>query len=220
MVAFVFFALLYLAVAAACLLQWGSPDFWSRFDGFTIGFFLAAPLWIAEVFYFNKAISKGPAVFDEASGRTFDPGMLRGIAILPIAEPAVFLDYGRWHLLPALETPVLQGLGLALCFLAPALLVWTDRHLDDHFGRDAASRTLIQDGPYRWVRHPRYAGLLMNRAGFALVFASAIGWALFLGWVALVFRRIRLEEEHLRRTYGVAWEEFATGRARLVPGVY
>jgi protein-S-isoprenylcysteine O-methyltransferase Ste14 len=220
MAAFVFFAALYLAVAAACLGQWGAGDPWTRFDVFSIGFFLAAPVWIAEVFYFHRAIDKGPAVFDEASGRSYDPGMLRGISALPVVEPAVFLDYGRWHLLPSLETPLLQGVGLGLCFLAPALLLWADRHLADHFGRAEASRSIITEGPYRWVRHPRYAGLLLNRAGFALVFASVIGWALFAGWYLLVRRRIRLEEEHLQKRYGPTWEQYAAGRARLVPGVY
>jgi protein-S-isoprenylcysteine O-methyltransferase Ste14 len=46
-----------------------------------------------------------------------------------------------------------------------------------------AQATLIQAGPYRWVRHPMYAG------GIAL----AYGWALFVGsWLTLAYATVLL----------------------------
>lgn len=76
---------------------------------------------------------------------------------------------------------------------------------------------MIDGGPFRWVRHPRYAGLLLSRLAFVLIFASAIGWALLVVWFAVILRRIRLEEAHLGRSFGDAWTRYAEGRASDLP---
>lgn len=50
-----------------------------------------------------------------------------------VADLAVFLDYGHWHLVPALEQPLLQSLGLGL-YLAVA--IWRDTYLARYFSQE------------------------------------------------------------------------------------
>jgi protein-S-isoprenylcysteine O-methyltransferase Ste14 len=78
---------------------------------------------------------------------------------------------------------------------------------------------LIQTGPYRWVRHPIYTGLLAALAGSAIaqdLWTSALAWALI--FVALWFK-LRREEAWMRETFGEAYERYCGRTARLVPGI-
>ena len=210
----------YLGLAVACVWQWGTPSPASRIDVFSGGFFAAGPLWIAEYLVFLRGISRSKEVQAEASGATFDPSTLSWMSVLPLFELAVFLDYGHWRLTPWLERPALQGLGLLLWVATPAWLLWADGHLGRHFATAEARRHVLTGGPFRLVRHPRYAGLLASRAGFALVFASGLAWALFVAWACVVLRRVLREERHLLETFGEAWATYAERTPRLIPGVY
>ena len=210
----------YLGLAVACVWQWGTPAPASRIDVFSGGFFAAGALWIAEYVVFLRGIGGSREVYEEASGASFDPSTLAWLSALPLFELAVFLDYGHWRLAPWLERPALQAAGLALWVLTPAWLLWADRHLARHFASAEAQRHVLTGGPFRLVRHPRYAGLLASRVAFALVFASALAWALFAAWAWVVLRRVHREERHLRETFGEAYATYAARTPRLLPGVY
>jgi len=59
-------------------------------------------------------------------------------------------------------------------------------------------QTVISTGPYRYVRHPMYAGMLLFFIGVALLLGSWLGFGLFPVFIgALVIRAVR-EEEMLR----------------------
>jgi protein-S-isoprenylcysteine O-methyltransferase Ste14 len=141
-------------------------------------------------------------------------------AILEPGKLAVVLDYGHWHLVPALEQPVLRTLGLVLGVAGSAGLVWTDRWLARHFASEEAAARLMTGGPYRLVRHPRYASILLLGLSTPLVFASILGWPLWFLLLAAIRRRIAREEPHLRELFGNAYEAYAGRTPRLVPGVY
>ena len=81
--------------------------------------------------------------------------------------------------------------------------------------------TLIQDGPYRFVRNPIYTGMF----GMLLATGLAAGrWIPLL--VAIIFFaagtyiRIRSEERLLRQAFGSEFEEYARNVPALIPGIY
>jgi protein-S-isoprenylcysteine O-methyltransferase Ste14 len=207
----------YIAAALACLWQWGSPHPWSRLDIFSRGFFLLMLLWIAASMLLHSSFFRCPEVVQEASGKNFDPDMLIGITVLAMADLLIFLDYGHWRLAPQLEQPSLQWAGLALFLVAGLTLFWADTHLSRHFACDLAERKVISEGPYRFVRHPRYASLLVARVASALIFASVIGWLLAVVWFVLILHRVRLEEAHLRGIFGDDYDAYAARTTRFFP---
>lgn len=76
---------------------------------------------------------------------------------------------------------------------------------------------LVVDGPYAFVRHPIYAGLLLMFMGSAL----AVGeWRAVLA-VALAaasfWRKLRLEEAVMRRQFGDAYDRYAERTPALIP---
>jgi protein-S-isoprenylcysteine O-methyltransferase Ste14 len=208
----------YVVMALACLRQWGTSAAWSRVDGFSGGF-LALLLFATATDAacgLGRIAFESPQIFREASGLAYDPATLVIGAALSIGDALVFLDYGHWRLVRALEHPLAQAAGLVLGIFAGAFLLWTDIRLTAHFRR-GERRDLIRDGPFRYVRHPRYASTLAMRFALALAYASVIGWVLALAWLLVLLRRIRLEEEHLRTIFGHDYDSYATHTPRLIP---
>ena len=80
---------------------------------------------------------------------------------------------------------------------------------------------MITDGPYRLIRHPSYAGLLLAVTGVGLVIGN--WWSLIsltVGMaVGLVFR-IRVEERALLRDLGDDYRDYAATHKRLIPFVW
>lgn len=150
----------------------------------------------------------------------YDAWTLRVGALLSAGDLLVFLDYGHWHLAKGLAQPVFQGIGLSLDVIAVAWLMWADTHLARHFRCAMSRRGVMQDGPFHYVRHPRYAGVLAIRVAMALVFASVVGWLLAFVWLLVLLRRIRLEERHLQTLFGGEYAAYSRRTPRLIPGIY
>lgn len=211
-------------VCLACLRQWGSDHPWARLNLFTGSYLVGNVLFRIRGFLSGllkrRGRGKSEAVVKEASGLTFDPRSAFWMRLLGLSQPVVMLDYGQLHLLPALENPILQGLGLVFYLLAEFGWIWVDTYLLRQFYDDLKSRSLVTEGPYRRVRHPRYTCLLLGRVGAALVFASVLGWLLALGWLALLLRRMPMEEVHLSKIFGEEYDAYVRRSARLLPGFY
>lgn len=82
-------------------------------------------------------------------------------------------------------------------------------------------QTVVTRGPYRFVRHPGYSGLLLVVLGCAFMVGNAVG---VVGSTAVVLaalvHRIGIEERALTDALGESYKEFARSRARLVPFVW
>lgn len=80
---------------------------------------------------------------------------------------------------------------------------------------------LVDQGPYRLLRHPNYAGLVLVMIGTALVLHSplALG-AFFVVWLPALLLRIGREESILREHLGQDYVRYSERTWRLVPGVY
>ena len=215
-----FLQLVYQIIALLCLRHWRSPSPWRDLDFFSAAFFILTALLLAYHIRFNRSVLESRETLREASGATFDPATPRWGSMLAIAELSIFLDYGHWHLTPALRTPPLQIIGLVFYACSVAGLMWTDTRLAHHFQSDQTRRQIMTMGPFSVVRHPRYASLLLAKLGMTFLFASVFGWMSLLLSVLLIRRRIRLEEIHLLEIFGSVYGSYAQRTARLIPGVY
>ena len=85
----------------------------------------------------------------------------------------------------------------------------------------AADHRLIDSGPYRFVRHPSYAGAMLTFLGFALGFGN---WAslvvIIVPIYAALFWRIHLEEETLLAAFGDQYRGYMQRTKRLIPLIY
>ncbi len=132
------------------------------------------------------------------------------------------------RLLPRADPPGSEWLRVALgCALGLAGLVlrwWAIRTLGARFTRDlrvAADHALVDEGPYRRVRHPSYTGAILVFTGIGVGLGNALSilfCALLPAWGYV--RRIPREEALLRRTLGEPYAEYADRTDRLIPGLW
>jgi len=207
----ILFSLMYFALALACL---------RRLDVFAGGFLGLMSLSVIYELAFGLPTLRSPGALREAVGMAYDRATLAVLPLLSAGDFLVFLDYGHRHLTPALWEGVLQSVGLLLSLMAIAWLAWTDTRLARHFAEAPTVQRIMREGPFRYVRHPRYAGIVAVRVALALVFSSPVGWLLAIAWTIVLLRRIRLEERYLQQRFGSDYEAYAQHTPRLIPGVY
>jgi protein-S-isoprenylcysteine O-methyltransferase Ste14 len=75
-------------------------------------------------------------------------------------------------------------------------------------------------GPYRHVRHPRYAAAIAGKMAMALIFASLFGWILLTAWAILLLNKIAIEEKYLRKYFGGSYDTYSQTTAKVIPGIY
>jgi protein-S-isoprenylcysteine O-methyltransferase len=115
-------------------------------------------------------------------------------------------------------------LGCAVGLTGVALRWWAIRTMGTRFTRNlqiADDHALVVDGPYRYLRHPSYAGVILMFAGVGIGLANALSLAACLVLPAVGFaRRIPHEEALLRETLGEAYVRYASRTRCLLPFVW
>jgi protein-S-isoprenylcysteine O-methyltransferase len=111
-------------------------------------------------------------------------------------------------------------LGLAIGLGGAAVLVWASASLGRFLVHEAAilpDHFLITTGPYRFVRHPIYAGYLALLLGSALALLNV--WLLLLWPFSLVGILIQAgsEERLLGSKFGQAYRGYAGRTGQLLP---
>ncbi|HEY0682702.1 MAG TPA: isoprenylcysteine carboxylmethyltransferase family protein [Steroidobacter sp.] len=111
----------------------------------------------------------------------------------------------------------MRALGVVIFVSGAALRWYAIFYLGPYFTVDVR---VGDTGPYRFVRHPSYTGVLLEFLGFALFIGNA--WSmLLLVPVAIVFSyRIRVEERALEQGLGEAYASYQRRTKRLIPFVY
>ncbi len=121
------------------------------------------------------------------------------------------------------DRAALRGFGLALYTYGMLLMLWAEQALGRLFSVEVAIQAdhrLVTSGPFRFVRHPRYAGMIYFATGFSLVFRSWLGFVLVAMLKLVLLWRIRAEEALLREQFGSEWDAYARRTRRLLPYVY
>ncbi|MEV0560563.1 isoprenylcysteine carboxylmethyltransferase family protein [Dactylosporangium sp. NPDC050588] len=81
-----------------------------------------------------------------------------------------------------------------------------------------SDQVAVTHGPYRLVRHPAYAGMILAHLGLVGCFPGPAGVVALCALVASIVWRLRVEEQVLWDMPG--YRDYAVGRKRLVPGVW
>ncbi|MBV9269349.1 MAG: isoprenylcysteine carboxylmethyltransferase family protein [Acidobacteriaceae bacterium] len=177
-------------------------------DVFAIGYLaLSTALAVLQALV-NRHFSRSRELLRLFYAKDIDPVWDKSVGILGPSEFAVLFEYAHWRLLPLLVNPAIQMLGLIVCLAGTLWLLWVDRYLVGNFAAHHRNGTLMVSGPYRFVRHPRYLGLLATRLALPLIFGSIVAWVLALVWFFLIRRRARLEERFLAGRFGELYSQY------------
>ena len=157
-----------------------------------------------------------------APGQSHDRGSTTLIVIAGwIAFPVAFgvSNWSRFVL--ARGQKIWFALGVAVLLLG----VWLRRHCFRMLGqfftanvKVAAGQTVIQEGAYRWVRHPSYTGGMLMYLGTGLALTNWLS-ALVLTVVGAAgyAYRVRVEEQALIAALGEPYRDYMRRTKRFVP---
>lgn len=169
--------------------------------------------------HFWRSLAKGRIVLEERndwSFRTIVAGMI-AVFYLP---PVEFLYFK--NILP--QSIWMQSIGLIFILCGSLLFIWARHTLGNYYSGHVSvveGQPLMQDGPYRFVRHPAYMGYLLIAVGIAAGYSSLIGLAVIpILLLTAVIYRLSVEDKFLTEHFGDAFRAYAKNTARLIPYVW
>jgi protein-S-isoprenylcysteine O-methyltransferase Ste14 len=192
--------------------------------------------WICTVLYVGGLFTcrafvarLNPGLLDERQTairkdtKPFDKIFLRLLLAFTIAQPILAgLDAARFHWAPMPSWSVYPGVGLFV--VSAAWITWVlvkNPHAESSVRiQRERDHTVVSSGPYRFVRHPMYVGLILLHVSIALVLGSM--WTLILAglFTILFLWRTALEDRTLRRELSGYEEYTQVTRYRLMPGIW
>ena len=118
---------------------------------------------------------------------------------------------------------IVRYLGLLIAIPGFILMQEGEKHLARQFSIEVTlqkDHKLIQSGPYKVIRHPRYLGILIFFTGIALTFRSLLGIFTVLALAGVLIWRVFTEEKMMHEEFGKEWEEYQTKTWRLFPYIF
>lgn len=118
--------------------------------------------------------------------------------------------------------PALWGAGLAIWALGLAVAVWARLYIGRNWGMPMTERAepeLVRTGPYRYVRHPIYSGLILAMLGTAV--AISLYWLIAVIALSGYFTfSAFVEERDLTRLFPDTYPDYKRSTKMLVPFIF
>ncbi len=142
---------------------------------------------------------------------------LRGLSVLSVILLVRPLRGGSL----GVSSPILGVIGAVVFASGIALAVWARVHLGRNWGMPMTQKAepeLVTSGPYRFVRHPIYSGLLAGVLGTALA-TNLIGLIVVAILGGFFYFSASMEEKNLTATFPTAYPAYRASTKMLVPFV-
>jgi protein-S-isoprenylcysteine O-methyltransferase Ste14 len=107
----------------------------------------------------------------------------------------------------------------ACVLLGIIMMLITIRHLGSSFSLVPQARSVVQTGPYRWIKHPLYFAEEIAILGVVLQYLTPVTVAVLVLHIGVQVCRILYEEDLLRRNCP-EYSSYEASRWRLVPYVW
>lgn len=155
---------------------------------------------------------------DRRSGAAIAFSIWLGIFMAYWLAHAETQDFISWH------PVVVFALGITLMTMGVAFRWYAVHVLGKYFSMKLAiqpGQTVVENGPYRLIRHPSYTGALITMFGLGLAFTN---WLSLLGVMIAGFigysYRVMVEERTLVTALGDPYREYMKRTKRFIPFVY
>jgi protein-S-isoprenylcysteine O-methyltransferase Ste14 len=120
-----------------------------------------------------------------------------------------------------IHSPILQVVGVILFAAGLGLAVWARIYIGRNWGMPMTQKAepeLVTRGPYRYVRHPIYSGILLAILGTGV--ATNLSWLIPLVVCGAYFiYSATVEEKNLALTFPVAYPPYKARTKMLIPFV-
>jgi protein-S-isoprenylcysteine O-methyltransferase Ste14 len=121
-----------------------------------------------------------------------------------------------------IHNPWLLGGGLAVFLAGLALAVWARIYLGRNWGTPMSQKVdpeLVTTGPYRFVRHPIYSGIILGMIGTTM--AISLYWLIAVGLLGAYFiYSATVEERNMERLFPETYPAYKRSTKMLVPFIF
>jgi len=219
----IFVLLVYLGL---CLVGWGLTDLNGFLSSpYRMGYALVvggfALLCGIQSYHSLAGIQDGK---EETGQRIKRQTLIGGILVFILFIGLVLIPFSskrNWLIFSVITW--LGWVGVVLCGMGYWLVFWSGLALGRQYSAEVTLQKdhhLITKGPYRFIRHPRYLGLLLISFGFSLIFHSWLGLIFTAFAKILVLTRIHDEEGLLQDHFGSQWEDYCRKTWRIMPFIF
>ena len=113
-----------------------------------------------------------------------------------------------------------QVMGIAITAAGLLFAIWARLYLGTNWSGTVTVKVgheLVRSGPYRWVRHPIYSGLLLATIGTGIERGEVRGILGFLFACAGFLIKLRREEKFMKATFGAQYDDYSRTTGALLP---
>lgn len=186
--------------------------------------FLIALLWIVWLIYWQLSAMKA-----KQSIRRHNWLIDGGIRILIIVIILIFLHVPvLYHFVLNInsksfyENPYVGSIGIIIALVGFALSIWARVSLGTNWGMPRTLREkpeLVTSGPYAFIRHPIYTGMIIAMLGTTIV--TNILWIIaFIILAAYFIYSAKREEKDMLEQFSKEYKEYKKRTKFLIPFIY
>jgi len=145
-----------------------------------------------------------------------------GVPLVVAVALLVLPDQAKSWMFARFMPPSIAGFWIGTALLASGLgfAIWARRRLGRNWSGTVTVKQdheLIQSGPYRFVRHPIYTGILTGFLGTAIALAEWRGLLAVLLATGAFLRKIAIEESWMREVFGERYTDYRRRVRALIP---
>jgi protein-S-isoprenylcysteine O-methyltransferase Ste14 len=175
--------------------------------------------WYALLIYwaFSALRLKRIKVSEDPVGRLWHIGIMVLVFMLLYSDRLAVGPLG-WRFAP--DRPLVWAPGIFLTYAGAGLAIWARYSLGQYWsGRVTLKEDhqLIRFGPYAYIRHPIYSGLLLTMAGTAFVIGEWRAVVAVLLALVELSRKAAKEEGLLATEFGEGYQEYRRQTGFLAP---
>jgi protein-S-isoprenylcysteine O-methyltransferase Ste14 len=121
------------------------------------------------------------------------------------------------------DTPALRIIGDVVTFAGLVTAIWARFSLGGNWSATITFKEgheLIERGPYRFVRHPMYTGVLLMILGTAVFAGRISGFAALVIFFFTILQKFQQEEALLMKHFPDAYRQYMSRTKALVPFLF
>jgi len=186
-------------------------------NNYLILFIIAVAIWISSEVVGGRIVPSLRRGGSKVEQRKAGLNVIGAIGWSAFVNISIALAALRVGLLPSWA----YFIGIAILLTGVAIRQWAVAVLGRYFSNVIgiqANQKVVQSGPYRFVRHPSYTGILLIQIGIALTLQS---WAAVLAAGAIFGltygHRMLSEEKFLVRELGNDYVQYMSRTKRIIP---
>lgn len=175
---------------------------------------------LTGAFWLLTAIGQKRAVYVESAEVTARHGLAALAAFLLLLAPWTSIGPFGWQV--ASHSQLSDWAGLAIGIAGFAVAFWARTLLGGEWSSSVALKAehrLITIGPYAWLRHPIYSGLLLAMLGTAIAGNQVRMYIAVPVAFCAFWYKSRLEERLLLQAMGARYQQYQQRTRAMIPGV-